>query len=651
MSEIVVYAPAGAVDVRDGSPPVDQSAQVAQLTADLAAMTADRDAWRTKYEATLPPPVEPPRIIGFVATPDTIDAGQSTTLTATLQNVANAKLNGEPIGIPADGLFATVVNPPTSRSYVLDVVGLDGSMLTSVTVAVTVHPIVVEPPPPPVAGAENPLLIYDSTPGLTRDSLYLKIVNWANKGGDWTDAEGTAQGAVPFASAPVAKGRTDPVRLDAGALVRTCAAGDPVQVCIRASAIMSFRSRAYGPQGPTLEVTYADGETATLYAVADAESNVSTAYEIGGNPSLGLSYSNKAYVRFPAPAKPVAAATLVLTPNVINESGRVDLFRFAVHMDKLGIVQPYAPMTDTFIDTECFARDDVPYPVYARIFGDPKYPRPNDPWNQCNIVDVEGGGKALQVTFDPRGSFALSASVPFPGHLEADEAEWEFEIRLMPDMLTGMRDGFKLFAGVSSCTKSDDAYFASWSGAGPDGIGRYGTLLAGNGGSKAHGNDGWSLRFDSWNTPPVGHPMHGRYLPMQYAYHPEQYDYYGDGWSYSGQNTAFLSGQWHKVRQRAKVNTVRALGLGQYEGVKDAEFDAWLDGLPVLRKRDFRLRTTLEPLIGQQTGKPGSAPYYCVQNTKLAIGRIWLNSYHGGTTTPISRCSFQVRNFRARKVA
>jgi len=40
-----------------------------------------------------------------------------------------------------------------------------------------------------------------------------------------------------------------------------------------------------------------------------------------------------------------------------------------------------------------------------------------------------------------------------------------------------------------------------------------------------------------------------------------------------------------------------------------------------------------------------------VQNAKLAIGHIWLNSYHGGTTTPISRCSFQVRNFRARKVA
>ena len=639
MADAILYLPRGTTgEIREGAPAIDQSAEVRQLMADLAAMTTDRDEWKRRYEATLPPPVLPPTITSFTATPASIEVGGFTVLDARGENGTSWLVDGAAATLPMQ------VTPTATTTYTLTAVGPGGT--ATATASVTVR----EAQEPAPVGAQNPLLVYDGGIGLTRDSLYLRLIQWRNKGGDWLDAEGTPQGAVPFASASISKGRTDPVRLDATRLVQTQAAGDPVQVCVRATAIMSFRSRAYGGQGPALEVTYQDGTTATLFAVADAEANVSTAYELGGNQALGLSYSNKAYVRFPPPGKAVVSATLVLTPAYINESGRVDLYRFAVHMDKLGIVQPYAPMTDTFIDTECFARDDVPYPVYARIFGDPKYPRPNDPWNQCNIVDVDGGGKALQVTFDPRGSSALSASVPFPGHLEADEAEWEFEIRMMPDMLTGMRDGFKLFAGVSSCTKSDDAYFTSWSGAGPDGIGRYGTLLAGNGGSKAHGNDGWSLRFDSWNTPPVGHPMHGRYLPMQYAYHPEQYDYYGDGWSYSGQNTAFVSGQWHKVRQRAKINTCTPLGLGRYDGLFDAEFDAWLDGLPVLRKRDFRLRTTLEPLIGQQTGKPGSAPYYCVQNTKLAIGRIWLNSYHGGTTTPISRCSFQVRNFKARVI-
>ena len=261
-------------------------------------------------------------------------------------------------------------------------------------------------------------------------------------------------------------------------------------------------------------------------------------------------------------------------------------------------------------------------------------------------MPVEGGGEALQITFDPRGSSALNSAIPFPGGAEADEVVWEFDIRMMPDLLTGARDGFKLFAGVSSKTKSDDTAFMHFAKA-PESIGTFGTLLAGNGGSKAHGNDGWSLRWDSWNSPPRGHPMHGRFLPMQYAYHPEQIDYYGDPWSYSGQNTSMVVDKWHTVRQRCKINTVTHTGLGQVDVRKDAEFDGWLDGLPVLRKRDFRLRTTLWPLIGTP-GTQGSAPYYGVQRTNLAIGRIWLNSYHGGTSSPLARCSFQVRNFRAK---
>ena len=636
MADLIIYRNGNTIDVRDGAPPADQSAVVAQLTADLDAMTADRDEWRRRYEDATAPSVEPPRITGFAADPDSITAGQSTTLTATLHNVASATLNGEGITVPADGQISVVVTPPTSRSYVLDVVGLDGSTLTSVAVLVTVAPVVEEPPPPPADGAENPLLIYDSTPGLTRDSLYLRIIQWANKGGDWTDRDGKAQGSAPYASTSVAKGRTDPLRLDATALA---AAGEPVQICIRATAIMSFRSRAYGAQGPALELTYADGSNGVLYAVADAESNVSTAYELGGNAALGLSYSNRAYVRFPAPAKPVANATLVLVPSYINESGRVDLYRFAIHLDKLGVVEPYAPMTDCFVETEAFERGTVPDATYNRIARINSVTQPDAAWKQWEWVTRPDGGKALRITFDPRGSSALSSAIPFPGGIEADEVEWEFKIRMNEDLLIGARDGFKLFAGPTSKTKPDDNAFVHFSGS-PEYLGTFGTLLAGNGGSKAHGDDGWSLRWDAWNSPPAGHPMHGRFLPMQYAYHPEQSDYYGDAWSWSGQNTAMVVGQAHTVRQRCRINSVTHLGMGQMDARKDAEFDGWLDGLPVLRKRDFRMRTTLWPLIGK-------APHN-VPRTNLAIGRIWLNSYHGGTSTPKARCSFDVWDFRAR---
>lgn len=584
------------------------------------------------------PQPDPPRILGFAATPDTIDAGGSAVLTATLENVATARLNDEPTLVPADGKLSVTVSPPVSRTYILDVVGLDGSTLTSVAVPVTVR-AVVEPPPEVPAGAENPLLIYDSAPGLTRDSLYLRIIQWANKGGDWTDRDGKAQGNAPYASMSIAKGRTDAVQLDATALVNSFATGEPVQVCVRASAIMSFRSRSYGSQGPRLELTHADGTKGTLYAVADADANMSTAYELGGNAVLGLSYSNKAYIRFPAPTQPVSSAVLVLTPATITESGTVSLYRFAVHLSKLDVVAPYEPMTDCFVETEAFEKGSVPDATYNRIARVNSVTQPDAAWKQWEWVTRPDGGKALRIWFDPRGSSALNSAIPFPGGMEADECEWEFKIRMNEDLLVGARDGFKLFAGPTSKTKPDDSAFVHFSGS-PEYLGTFGTLLAGNGGSKAHGNDGWSLRWDAWNSPPKGHPMHGRFLPMQYAYHPEQSDYYGDAWSWSGQNTAMIVGQAHTIRQRCKINTATHIGLGQIDAPKDAEFDGWLDGLPVLRKRGFRMRTTLWPLIGR--------PPHNIPRTNLAIGRIWLNSYHGGTSSPKARCSFDVWDFRAR---
>lgn len=52
MADITIFKPASVtIEVIDGPPPVDQSAQVAQLTGDLAVMTAQRDALVAKIAA------------------------------------------------------------------------------------------------------------------------------------------------------------------------------------------------------------------------------------------------------------------------------------------------------------------------------------------------------------------------------------------------------------------------------------------------------------------------------------------------------------------------------------------------------------------------------------------------------------------------
>jgi hypothetical protein len=124
---------------------------------------------------------------------------------------------------------------------------------------------------------------------------------------------------------------------------------------------------------------------------------------------------------------------------------------------------------------------------------------------------------------------------------------------------------------------------------------------------------------------------------MQYVYWPGQFDFYGDPWEWGLQNRSLQAGEWYTITQRCKVNTCVGTDFK-----KDAEFDGYINQKLALRKRGFYQRTTDRPLI--------ALPPYNVRS-KLAIGRIWLNTYHGETALPLARCSFQVRNFRAAKFA
>lgn len=54
MADITIYKPPGlVVDVIDGDPPADQSAQIAQLTADLAAANATIGQFKTFRDAVV----------------------------------------------------------------------------------------------------------------------------------------------------------------------------------------------------------------------------------------------------------------------------------------------------------------------------------------------------------------------------------------------------------------------------------------------------------------------------------------------------------------------------------------------------------------------------------------------------------------------
>ena len=488
-------------------------------------------------------------------------------------------------------------------------------------------------PTPPLSGDLDPLLIDDGPEGLTAHSLYASRLQWKNPGGDWLDADGVQQGSKPFGlSAPFVRDQTGQVMLNVTPLVKQ---GEWPQIVLRGvgpstTAIFTARESATPPK---LTITYTDGSTATMVPVADAEANLSTWAAMGSQVTFQVCDGGpNTYIRFPQPDKPVVSAQLSLTINRIFSGGRIGAFRFAIHLDPIP-TEHFTLKGDPriFFETEAFEDAGVPYYIKVNVFGGPESWM-KDAKHQRTVVTTEDGRRALQVTFDPTENGALSASICFPEFDEADEAAWEFDIRLLPDMLTGPTDGFKLFAGCSSSTTPDDLAFSKW--AGTNTPGRCGTLLAGNGGAKSHGNDGWSLRWDCHKSPPRGHPLYGRFLPMQYVYWPGQSDFYGDSLPWLMTHKSLQVGRWYTVTQRAKVNT--CVGTNY---LKDAEFDGYIDHTLAVRHRDFYLRTTDDPLIAHD-------PTTRVKS-KLAIGRIWLNTYHGGTAFPTSRCSFQVRSFRA----
>ena len=204
------------------------------------------------------------------------------------------------------------------------------------------------------------------------------------------------------------------------------------------------------------------------------------------------------YISFPSPPAGWTKATLVLSLNKVWTGGAINVYQFA--WGGISIPGPADTLSlfegdpRVFFETESF--EDIPGYLRALIFGDPVHSIGVDVYQQKAVVDTEVG-RALQVTFDPRVNGALTAAIMFPNGWRPRGGVERGAVPL-PDMLTGLTQGFKFFAGASSATKPDDAYFSSiWKTQ----VGRAGTLLAGNGGAKSHGNDGWSTRFDMFMSP------------------------------------------------------------------------------------------------------------------------------------------------------
>ena len=129
--------------------------------------------------------------------------------------------------------------------------------------------------------------------------------------------------------------------------------------------------------------------------------------------------------------------------------------------------------------------------------------------------------------------------------------------------------------------------------------GTYG--VAGWGGRKVDGTDGWSARGSFDLSIPPDNPLGGLHPIGTYCYHADMKGWYGDTWGWHNDYRGFLeSNRWYSIEQYLKLNA---------PGKKNGILRAWVDGRPAFEKTDIRFRLV----------------------DKLKIEQIWMNVYHGGT--------------------
>jgi hypothetical protein len=128
--------------------------------------------------------------------------------------------------------------------------------------------------------------------------------------------------------------------------------------------------------------------------------------------------------------------------------------------------------------------------------------------------------------------------------------------------------------------------------------GTYG--VAGWGGRKSDGRNGWSARGTFFQTIPAGNPLAGLHPIGTYCYHADMAGFYGDCWLWPMGYRGFLeNNRWYCIEQYLHLNT---------PGEKDGILKAWVDGRLAFEKTDIRFRL----------------------DDRLKIEQIWMNVYHGG---------------------
>ncbi len=451
----------------------------------------------------------------------------------------------------------------------------------------------------PALGARNDWA--EGTPGksngATRDYYNRAgLLRWKNYMGDWRDAKNKPQGDIPFALAAVIddeKGKY--VEWDVSNLVRAWIEGEyPNQGmflrAVQRGGTIVFCSREH-PQREHRPRLVVKGERSslTLSPRVDTFLDKSTYRSQGSSQVLKVSGDpHHTLLRFALDRKKIGAlssATLRLYTTKQYGPAYIGVFRCAQGHD----LPPSGPVVG--LAAKYTADKGIRSDADVIFFTDFESEKWADEWTgaaHLKVIDTVDADpqrkfeslqeKALRVKIAKGSTGALSTTYKFKSETgeEPEEIFFRYYLRLANDWHQTVQGG-KL-PGIS---------------------GTYG--VAGWGGRKSDGTDGWSARGAFQLTIPDGNPLAGLTPIGTYCYHADMKGQYGDIWPWLNGYRGFLeNNRWYSIEQYLKLNT---------PGKKDGIIRAWVDGRLAFEKTDIRFRHV----------------------DKLKIEQVWMNVYHGGT--------------------
>ncbi len=420
---------------------------------------------------------------------------------------------------------------------------------------------------------------------------------WNNFMGDWHDAKDVAQGNAAYAVTTVEDNDTSRfVEWDVTNLVRDWLAdkhqnqGFFLRTLGKGGTIV-FRSREH-PEADGCPQLVLAGERGTkpLSPQADTYLTKSTYRSQGTTQELRVSGSpDNVLIRFgladAAQLGEFTKATLRMFTTRQYGTAEVGVFRCQQGHD-VSPTDPIPGLASRYPNDEGIAND--PDVIFTTRFESDKW---NDEWTYAGKMEVidtveEDAGrkfkpfqeKALRVKIAKGSTGALNTLYKFMKETgsEPEEIYFRYYLRLGDNWNQTLQGG--KMPGIS---------------------GTYG--IAGWGGRKVNGTNGWSARGSFGLSIPAENPLGGLHPIGTYCYHADMRGFYGDGWGWHIGYRGFLeNNRWYSIEQYLKMNT---------SGKKDGILRAWVDGRPAFEKTDIRFRHV----------------------DKLKIEQIWMNVYHGGT--------------------